>query len=94
MVILDGDKEYGVDLAVFFSTHRPVPARVDHYVKAVKIRATRLHEETLLETVVDGRVEVRATAPKGSWVIQNPSGEFYYNTPEEFQARYRSVEDD
>jgi hypothetical protein len=30
-----------------------------------------------------------ATVPAGAWIIQNPGGELYYNSNEEFEKRYR-----
>ena len=92
MVVMGPDEEYGVDLETFFATHRPIADRKDHYVKQANVRARQASEETLIVTEVNGRKEMEATVPAGAWIIQNPAGEIYYNSPEEFEQRYERVE--
>lgn len=87
-VIDDPEEEYGVELEVFFTTHRALPDREDHYVKQARVRARRATEETRIVTRVKGRKEMEATVPAGAWIIQNPDGEIYYNSAEEFEKRY------
>lgn len=84
---LDGS-EYGVELKAFFTTYVPVPDHEHHYVKVATVRALRVSEDTEIETVIDGRVEARSTVKAGGYIVQNPNGEQYYNTPEEFERRY------
>jgi hypothetical protein len=88
MVVIEPDHEYGVDLEVFFTTHRPIPDRKDYYQKHVRVRAVQAKEDTRIVTEVDGRVEMEAVVPAGAWIIQNPAGEIYYNSAEDFEARY------
>lgn len=93
MAILDDpENEYGVDLGVFFTTHEPILEQVDHYLKRAKVRACQVKQETSIVTEVSGRREMEATVPPGAWIIQNPDGEIYYNSAEEFEKRYERVE--
>ncbi len=87
----DSGGAYGVDLRVFFKTHEPVKGKADHYVKTGFVRAVQVNEPTEIHTMVDGRLEGTATVEPGGWVIQNPDGELYYNTPGEFQKRYEEA---
>ena len=89
VVVIDPNGEYGVDLEVFFTTHKPLPDRHDYYVKRVSVRALQVTEDTCIVTEVKGQKEMDATVPAGAWIIQNPSGELYYNSNEEFEKRYR-----
>jgi hypothetical protein len=84
----DGPDAYGVDMGVFFATHRAVPDRPDHYVKTTPVRAVRVEDPTQIETRVRERLEAQATIEPGGWLIQNPGGELYYNSAEEFARRY------
>ena len=93
MVILDDDQEYGSDLAAFFATHQAIPERRDHYLKVATVRARRVAEPTELVTVVRGQEEARSVVQAGGWIIQNPDGELYYNTAEEFARRYEPLGD-
>jgi hypothetical protein len=77
-----------VELAVFFATHRPVPELPDHYLKVVKIRALRVEQSVTLKTRVDGKVEMTSRVPPGAYIVQNPSGERYAISAEEFERRY------
>lgn len=89
MVVIDPDgSEYGVELKAFFHTYVPVPEREHHYVKVAPVRAMRVSADTEIETILDGRVEARSTVKAGGYIVQNPNGEQYYNTPEEFERRY------
>lgn len=83
------DEEYGVDLRVFFATHKPVPDRRDHYIKDAVVRAMQVDRPTEIVTRVNGREEMRSTVEPGGWVIQNPDGELYYNTNEKFEENYQ-----
>jgi len=91
MRIDNGDQPYGSELRAFFNTHKPLPDKPDHYVKDAIIRALQVSEDTDIVTVVDGREEMSATVKAGGWIVQNPGGEQYYNTPEEFQKRYQPL---
>ena len=33
-----------------------------------------------------------STVPAGAWIVQNPDGELYYNSDEEFEKRYQRQE--
>lgn len=82
------DGEYGADLQVFYATHQPVAAREHYYVKVVKVRAFQVKEDTDINTIVRGNEEMKAKVQKDGWIIQNPTGEIYYNSDEEFKKRY------
>lgn len=84
----DGPDAYGVDLRVFFATHDAVAAKPDHYVKTAPVRAVRVQNATQIETRVRARLEAKATIQPGGWLIQNPDGELYYNSADEFARRY------
>jgi len=86
--VKDAGGDYGVDLGVFFTTHQPIGARPDHYMKSVTVRAVQVDEDTEIHTKVGARTEATAIAKPGGWIIQNPTGELYYNTAEEFTKRY------
>lgn len=88
MAVLEPEHEYGVDLEVFFTTHRPIRDSKDHYRKLATVRAVQAKADTRIVTQVKGRVEMEATVPAGAWIIQNPTGELYYNSAEDFEARY------
>jgi hypothetical protein len=94
VVVKDGDTEYGVDLQVFFETHQPCPDQPDAYQKTAKVRAVRVTEPTKIETWVRGRLEGTAEVQAGGWVVQNPKGEIYNNTAEEFAKRYEPIPTD
>lgn len=81
-------KHYGAELRAFFDTHRPLPEQRDHYVKDAVVRALQVSEDMDIVTEVNGKPEMVGTVKAGGWIIQNPAGEQYYNTPEEFQRRY------
>jgi hypothetical protein len=88
-MVIDGkDGPYGSELKAFFDTHRPVPERENHYVKVARVLALCVEEPVELVTWVDGRVEARAVVEPGGYILQNPSGEQYYNTAAEFAERY------
>src|SRR5689334_22093757 len=86
----DGHR-YGAELAAFFTTYRPVPEKPDHYVKVATVRALQVTEDTEMITIVNGREEARSTVKAGGWIVQNPGGEQYYNTPEDFALRYEPI---
>jgi hypothetical protein len=94
MLVQDGAHRYGVDLAVFFATHAPVADHEHCYIKTAPVRARRVDEETLIVTHVRGRQEMVASVPAGAWIVQNPAGEQYYNTAEEFAKGYEPIPDD
>jgi len=83
-----GDQPYGAELRAFFETHRALPDKPDHYIKDAPVRALQVSEDTDIVTVIDGREEMKATVKAGAWIVQNPGGEQYYNTDDEFQRRY------
>jgi hypothetical protein len=88
MVVIDPGGHYGVDLEVFFSTHRAIAEERDHYVKIVKVRALRTAECVRLSTQIKGKAEMLALVPAGAYIVQNPSGELYSMSPDEFEQRY------
>ncbi len=88
IVVLDCAGHYGVDLEVFFSTHRAIPEQPHHYFKCVKVRALLLVEAVLLRTQIKGETEMLALVPAGNYIVQNPAGDRYSNTAAEFERRY------
>lgn len=85
------DGPCGAELRTFFDTYRALPDRPDHYVQDAIVRALRVREELDIVTIVNGREEARATVKPGGFIVQNPGGAQYYNTPDEFQRRYEPV---
>lgn len=79
---------YGCEIEAFHATHRPSPDIENGWYKAAQVRAKRVDEPTEIVTVIDGRVESRSVVPPGHWIVQNPGGEQYYNTPEVFERNY------
>jgi hypothetical protein len=88
VVVRDPKGEYGVELAVFFATHRPVAETPDHYVKVVAVRAVVVRAEVALTTRVQGKREMTAHVPAGAFLVQNESGERYAMSRDEFDERY------
>jgi hypothetical protein len=88
VVVFDPAGHYGVELQVFFATHRAVPHEPNRYIKVVNVRAMCLFEETVVVTNVNGSIEMTAVAPAGAWVVRNPTGEQYVMSAEEFESRY------
>ena len=91
MRVTDGESAYGVDLRVFFATHEPIPGKPDHYLKTAPVRAVQVTDATTIETRVRQQVEMKATIEPGGWLLQNPEGELYYNSAEQFAKRYELV---
>ncbi|MEO0422970.1 MAG: hypothetical protein AAF184_11575 [Pseudomonadota bacterium] len=91
MVITSESPEYGVDLQVFFTTHKPLPDTPHHYIKVTPVRAMQVREPTHITTEIDGRLEMEAEVPAGAWIVQNKDGELYYNSAEEFAKRYEAM---
>jgi uncharacterized protein len=87
----EGNDAYGADISIFFATHEPVVAKPDHYVKTAAVRAVRVRDSMQIETRVRQRLEAQATIQPGGWLIQNPDGELYYNSAEEFALRYEPL---
>ena len=80
--------DYGVELEIFFSTHRAVLERPHHYVKVVTVRAWCVTEAVVVETRVGGRLEMTASVPIGAYIVENPGGELYAMPAEEFFRLY------
>jgi hypothetical protein len=91
MRVDDGDQPYGVELRAFFETHKALRDQPDHYIKDAPVRALQVSEDTDIVTVIRGREEMKATVKAGAWIVQNPGGEQYYNTDDEFQRRYEPL---
>lgn len=79
---------YGCEVETFRDTHVRAPEKEHGWYKAAPVRARKAQEETEIVTVVDGKVEGRSKVPAGYWIIENPGGEQYYNSPEEFARNY------
>ena len=88
VVVIDPDGHYGVELEVFFATHRAIAEQLDHYLKIVKVRAVRAAELVQLRTQIKGKTEMVALVPAGAYIVQNPSGELYSMSADEFEKRY------
>lgn len=80
---------YGCDREVFHTTHLPSPEVPNGWYKVVEVRAAQVVEPTEIVTVVDDKVESRSVVPPGHWIVQNPGGEQYYNSPEIFSRNYQ-----
>jgi hypothetical protein len=94
MVVDAGDERHGVDLRIFHLTHRAVVDSPHHYVKDAIVRALQVSVDTDISTEIDGRQEMQATVKAGSFIVQNDSGEQYYNTAAEFSQRYEPIDGD
>jgi hypothetical protein len=92
VVVIDANGDYGVELEVFFATHKPIPELRHHYVKVTNVRACRTAEPVRLVTQVKENTEMIALVPSGAYIVQNPSGELYAMSAEEFAARYEGVD--
>jgi hypothetical protein len=88
MRVIDLGGDYGVDLQVFFATHQPIPSLEHHYLKVAKVRAYITIEPVTLITAVNGSTEMVAIVPIGAVIVQNPSGEEYAMSADEFERRY------
>lgn len=87
-MVIDG--EYGCELEAFFTTHEPLTDE-NTWRKSARVRARKVEVNTDLVTMVKGEEESRSTILAGGWIIQNPGGEQYYNTPEAFVERYEAA---
>lgn len=92
VIVIDANGDYGVELEVFFATHKAIAEMRDHYVKVANVRAFRTAEPVRLVTQVKGNTEMTALVPSGAYIVQNPSGELYSMSAEEFDARYEEVD--
>jgi hypothetical protein len=92
VVVIEPDGPYGVDLEVFFATHRPVAGQPDCYIKVVCVHAWIVTAPFVLITEVNGRPEMVADVPAGAYVVENPSGERYAMAAEAFELRYEPDE--
>ena len=92
VVVIDANGDYGVELEVFFATHKAITELRDHYVKVANVRACRTAEAVHLVTQIKGNTEMVALVPPGAYIVQNPSGEVYSMSAEEFDARYEAVD--
>ncbi len=88
MVIGHGAEQYGCDLQVFFTTYQPVNEEPHHYRKVAKVRAMQVTTDTDITSIVRGKTEMTATIKPGGWLLQNATGEVYYNTAEAFAEQY------
>jgi hypothetical protein len=88
VVVLDPAGYYGVDLEVFFTTHQALPELANHYVKTAQVRAWRADRPFELVTRLRGVTEVISMVEVGAFVVQNPQGEQYPMSAEEFLRRY------
>ena len=52
VLVLDTNGHYGVDIDVFFGTHRPVVELDNHYVKIAKVRAICVTEACVVITKI------------------------------------------
>jgi len=91
MRVLDEGGHYGVELDIFFRTHRALPARPDCWVKVVEVRAAVALAPFTLVTLVKGVVEMVADVPAGAIIVENPDGEWYAMSAQEFALRYEAV---
>ncbi len=90
------DGQYGCALSEFFETHLPINELENTWFKATPVLAMQLTEDMNLEdlTTKDGNKESSYdTIPAGTWIIRNPSGEQYTNTPVVFAAKYTTADD-
>jgi len=92
-MVIDPEGPYGVELQVFFSTHQAIAEERDLYLKTVKVRALRVSEPVRLRTEIKGETEMLAHVPAGAYIVQNPSGELYSMSADEFDRRYEPDDD-
>ena len=85
---MDPDGAYGVHFEVFFATHEPVRDRPNHYIKVARVRAWATTAPIVLTTEINGQVEMVAEVPAGAYIVENPAGERYAMSAEEFERRY------
>jgi hypothetical protein len=90
--VRNGNGWYGVQLAVFFETHKCLPGHAHCYVKSVEVRAARVSTPTAVRTSVGGSLEMAAQALAGDFIVRNPKGEEYVMPAEEFLRRYDPVD--
>ena len=88
MRVHDPAGEYGVELDTFFRTHRPVTGRDHCYVKVATVHAWCVTEAVTVETYVSGHLEMTAIVPPGAYIVENPGGEQFSMSAEEFFNRY------
>jgi hypothetical protein len=88
VVIDDPGGRYGVNMRIFFDTHEACPDKEGCYVKTASVRAAQVTKTTPLVTRLQSRIEGIARLEAGGWIVQNPEGELYYNTADEFAKRY------
>lgn len=82
---------YGCEIDTFHATHLPSLDAENSWYKAARVRAMQVEQPTEIVTVVDGRIESRSVVPPGHWIVQNPGGEQYYNSPEVFERTYAAA---
>jgi len=64
-------------------------------IKVAKVGVTVAEEGQVIDTIlVNGVEETSYTCKGGEFIIQNPDGEKYHNTPEAFAERYMYNEGD
>jgi len=82
---------YGCDITEWLETHVRVKGG---WRKSVIVEAFQLDKETNVTTMLGTSdvPEAVTTAPAGHWVVRNPRGEIYVNTPEQFSQQYVPVE--
>ncbi len=87
-VVAEGDGSYGATRDEFEATHRAVGA--NRWVKTAPVSAYRTDIACVVDTVVDGHVEVTVTAQPGDWIVRQSTGEVMVVRGDEFEARYVS----
>lgn len=92
MRVFDPQGDYGVELEIFFRTHRALPQQPDCYVKTVQVRAAVVAAPFTLVTLVKGAIEMVADVPAGAVLVQNPEGEWYAMSAEQFAQRYEPAD--
>lgn len=87
-IVAEGDGSYGAARHEFEQTHKVVGA--NRWAKTAPVLAYRTDVSCVVDTVVDGQLEVTATAQPGDWIVRQSTGEVMVVRGDEFDKRYVS----
>jgi hypothetical protein len=87
-VVAEGDGSYGATRDEFEQTHETVGA--NRWAKTAPVLAYRTDVSCVVDTVVDGQLEVTVTAQPGDWIVRQSTGEVMVVRGDEFDKRYVS----
>jgi hypothetical protein len=87
-VVAEGDGSYGAARDEFEQTHEEVGA--NRWMKTAPVSAYRTAVSCVVDTVVDGHLEVTVTAQPGDWIVRQSTGEMMVIRANQFEERYVS----